>query len=137
MWCSPTNLTPRVRHASGPSEWIATWVSDRVSIGANATILCGVRLGFNSMVGAGSVVVNDVADHALIVGNPATQRGWACDCGARLEDDLSCSGLRTDFRVFAVWTDRIGRELRRSVALVGVVGLLAAGVLVGSSPCIE
>jgi UDP-2-acetamido-3-amino-2,3-dideoxy-glucuronate N-acetyltransferase len=84
------DLSPRVRHATGPSEWIATLVSDRVSIGANATILCGIRLGFNCMVGAGSVVAKDVADHALVIGNPATQRGWACDCGARLEDDLSC-----------------------------------------------
>ncbi len=91
------DLVPRVGHATGPSEWIPTSVVDRASIGANATILCGVRLGFNCMVGAGSVVVKDVADHALVVGNPATQLGWVCDCGARLEGDLSCRNCGRSF----------------------------------------
>ena len=85
------DLAPRVRYQTGPDDWEKTQVADRASIGANSTIVAGIRLGFNSMIGAGSVVTRDVPDHALVYGNPARQVGWVCDCGHRLEDDLSCS----------------------------------------------
>lgn len=82
--------TPRVRYQTGPGDWIATEVGDRSSIGANSTIICGVRLGFNSMIGAGSVVTGDVLDHELVYGNPARHAGWVCDCGERLDQHLRC-----------------------------------------------
>lgn len=85
------DLAPRVRYQTGPEDWAKTYVADRASIGANATILCGIRLGFNCMVGAGSVVTDDVPDHALVYGNPATQHGWVCDCGSRLDAALTCA----------------------------------------------
>jgi UDP-2-acetamido-3-amino-2,3-dideoxy-glucuronate N-acetyltransferase len=86
-----TNVaSPRARYQTFPEDWLTTKVADRASIGANSTIVCGIRLGFNSMVGAGSVVTRDVPDHALVFGNPARQEGWVCDCGARLTDDLQC-----------------------------------------------
>jgi acetyltransferase-like isoleucine patch superfamily enzyme len=84
------DLRPRVRYQTGPDDWEKTVVADRASIGANATIVAGIRLGFNSMVGAGSVVTRSVPDHSLVLGNPARQVGWVCDCGTSLEDDLSC-----------------------------------------------
>lgn len=61
-----------------------TWIEEGVTIGANATILCGLRLGRRCLVGAGAVVTRDVAPHALVSGNPAHQRGWVCYCGQRL-----------------------------------------------------
>lgn len=64
-------------------EWDLTPTSvDRgASIGANATIVCGVRIGRFATVGSGAVVTRDVADHALVTGNPAALAGWVCTCG--------------------------------------------------------
>jgi UDP-2-acetamido-3-amino-2,3-dideoxy-glucuronate N-acetyltransferase len=62
------------------------------SIGANATIICGITVGEYAMIGAGSVVAEDVPPHALILGSPARQKGWVCRCNRRLhcieEDDI-------------------------------------------------
>ena len=63
---------------------VPTLVRRGASIGANSTIICGVTIGEYSMIGAGSVVVEDVPPHALVYGNPAKIRGWACECGKRL-----------------------------------------------------
>ena len=67
-----------------------TLVKKGVTIGANATIVCGVILGRYSFIGAGAVVTKDVPDHALVAGNPGKQIGWACECGERLADELNC-----------------------------------------------
>jgi predicted dehydrogenase/acetyltransferase-like isoleucine patch superfamily enzyme len=67
-----------------------TLVRRGVTIGANATIICGYTLGQYAFVGAGSVVTRSVKNHALVAGNPARQVGWACHCGERLADDLNC-----------------------------------------------
>lgn len=83
-------LAPRARYQTTAEDWVATEVADRATLGANSTILCGIRIGVNAMIGAGSVVIRNVPDHGLLVGNPARQIGWACDCGARLLGDLTC-----------------------------------------------
>ena len=67
-----------------------TLVKKGATIGANATIICGVTLGRYSFIGAGSLVNKNVSDYALVVGNPAKQIGWACQCGERLSNDLEC-----------------------------------------------
>jgi UDP-2-acetamido-3-amino-2,3-dideoxy-glucuronate N-acetyltransferase len=67
-----------------------TLVKKGATIGANATIVCGVTLGRYSFIGAGAVVNKNILDHALVVGNPAKQIGWVCECGDRLPDDLEC-----------------------------------------------
>jgi UDP-2-acetamido-3-amino-2,3-dideoxy-glucuronate N-acetyltransferase len=67
-----------------------TLVKKGATIGANATIICGTTLGKYCFVGAGSVVNKNIPDYALVVGNPAKQIGWSCDCGERLSDDLEC-----------------------------------------------
>ncbi len=67
-----------------------TQVKKGATIGANATVVCGTTLGRYCFIGAGSVVNKNVPDHALVVGNPAKQIGWACVCGERLTDDLKC-----------------------------------------------
>ena len=61
-----------------------TLVKRGTTIGANATIVCGITLGRYSFIGAGSVVTKDVPDHALVMGNPGKQIGWVCECGERL-----------------------------------------------------
>ncbi|MEI2817169.1 MAG: acyltransferase [Microthrixaceae bacterium] len=73
------DLFPR---AANPSWSITeTLVRHGASIGANATIKCGSTIGRFAMIGAGSVVTHDVADHQLVVGNPARPAGWVGECG--------------------------------------------------------
>ncbi len=67
-----------------------TLVKHGATLGANSTIVCGTALGRYSFVGAGAVVTRNVPDHALVIGNPAKQIGWMCECGERLADDLEC-----------------------------------------------
>lgn len=67
-----------------------TLVKKGATIGANATIVCGSTIGRYAFIGAGAVVLEDVPDHALVVGNPAKRKGWMCECGERLDDDLKC-----------------------------------------------
>ena len=62
-----------------------TRISDGVSVGANATILCGLTIGTHAFIGAGAVVLRDVPNYAIMVGNPATQTGWMSSRGCRLE----------------------------------------------------
>lgn len=75
----------------------ATIVERGASIGANATIICGHRIGEYAMVGAGSVVTKDVPAHALVVGNPARRIGSVCTCGFRLDDQGRCSACGSVF----------------------------------------
>lgn len=67
-----------------------TWVKKGATLGANSTIVCGTTIGRYAFIGAGAVVNKNVVDHALVVGNPAKQIGWVCECGERLPDDLEC-----------------------------------------------
>lgn len=62
-------------------EVTETTVERGASIGANATVVCGHRIGAFATIGAGSVVTADVEDHALVLGNPGRRRGWVCSCG--------------------------------------------------------
>lgn len=64
---------------------VPTLIRRGASIGANATVVCGITVGEYAMIGAGSVVAGDVPPFALVMGNPARQRGWVCRCGRRLE----------------------------------------------------
>ncbi|HUT04464.1 MAG TPA: DapH/DapD/GlmU-related protein [bacterium] len=96
VFCGPsmvfTNVkTPRsavVRNTS--SDYIRTIVKRGASIGANATVICGVTIGRHAFVGAGSVVSRDVPDYALVYGVPAVVKGWACECGVRLVFSSDC-----------------------------------------------
>jgi len=81
---------PRAEVKKGPAELMPTIVRRGVTIGANATIVCGHELGAYAFVGAGAVVISDLPPHALALGNPARCVGWACRCGRRLPDDLVC-----------------------------------------------
>ncbi|MEN2992485.1 MAG: Gfo/Idh/MocA family oxidoreductase [Bacteroidia bacterium] len=68
------------------NEFLPTRVRQGATIGANATIMCGVTIGRFAMVGAGAVVVHDVPDFALVLGNPARLAGWVCRCGETLQE---------------------------------------------------
>ena len=88
VFCGPscvfTNVTNPRSHVSRKHEYQRTLVRRGASIGANATIVCGVTLGAYAFVGAGAVVTSDVPAYALMVGVPARRVGWMCQCGERL-----------------------------------------------------
>lgn len=70
--CVFTNvLTPRAQYPKGKDSYLHTVVEEGASIGANATIVCGHRIGKYAMVAAGAVVTKDVPDYALVMGAPA------------------------------------------------------------------
>jgi UDP-2-acetamido-3-amino-2,3-dideoxy-glucuronate N-acetyltransferase len=81
---------PRVAFKKRAEEMVPTLVRRGASIGANATVVCGVTIGEQAFIGAGSVVVRDVPAHAIVVGNPARRRGWMCACGEKLPAALVC-----------------------------------------------
>lgn len=94
VFCGPscvfTNVSNPRAHVERKSEYQKTNVRRGVTIGANATIVCGVTLGEYSFVGAGAVVNKDVKPYALVVGVPAVQKGWVSRTGAKLNKELVC-----------------------------------------------
>jgi UDP-2-acetamido-3-amino-2,3-dideoxy-glucuronate N-acetyltransferase len=107
-----TNVrTPRAE-VERKDAYEATVVGDGATIGANATIVCGVSLGRYCVVGAGAVVTRDVAPHRLVTGVPARESGWACRCGAVLDSALACPECarryRLDPRAATLEEDRSG-----------------------------
>jgi UDP-2-acetamido-3-amino-2,3-dideoxy-glucuronate N-acetyltransferase len=106
VFCGPscvfTNVvTPRA-HVSRKAEFAATRVGRGVSIGANATIVCGHDLGDYCFIGAGAVVTRHVPAHALMVGNPARRIGWMSRAGEKLGADLICPRSGEHYRQAAV-----------------------------------
>lgn len=103
VFCGPsvvfTNVNRPRAHISQKDSFQPTLVQEGATIGANATIVCGHTLGRYSFIGAGSVVVADVAAHALMVGNPAKRVGWVCMCGSRLPEDLQCTACSKKYKV--------------------------------------
>lgn len=82
--CVFTNVINPRSHINRKHEYKTTLVKQGASIGANATIVCGHTIGRYAFIGAGSVVTKDVPDYAVMVGNPARQHGWLCQCGEKL-----------------------------------------------------
>jgi UDP-2-acetamido-3-amino-2,3-dideoxy-glucuronate N-acetyltransferase len=95
VFCGPsmvfTNVMNPRSFVSRKTEYRTTRVRRGASIGANATVVCGVTIGEYAFVGAGSVVTHDVPDYALAYGSPARSRGWMCKCGEKLEMDARTS----------------------------------------------
>jgi UDP-2-acetamido-3-amino-2,3-dideoxy-glucuronate N-acetyltransferase len=88
-----TNVINPRAHIIRRDEYKTTRVGEGASIGANATIVCGITIGAYSLIGAGAVVIKDVPDYALVVGNPSRQIGWVSKAGHRLHFNLE--GLAT------------------------------------------
>jgi UDP-2-acetamido-3-amino-2,3-dideoxy-glucuronate N-acetyltransferase len=92
---NPRSFVPR-KHA-----YLLTRVRRGASLGANATIVCGIELGEYCFVGAGAVVTRDVPPYALVVGTPARHAGWMCRCGERLRGtgELACEACSTRYSI--------------------------------------
>ncbi|HET9464318.1 MAG TPA: acyltransferase, partial [Gemmatimonadales bacterium] len=99
--CVFTNVVNPRSHVPRKSEYQRTLVRRGASIGANATILCGVTLGEYSFIGAGAVVRSDVPAFALMVGVPARRVGWMCQCGLRLQlrdGQAACASCKATYK---------------------------------------
>lgn len=99
VFCGPsmvfTNVYNPRAFISRKDEFMDTLVKQGATLGANCTILCGVTIGNYAFVGAGCVVLEDIADFALVVGNPARQIGWVSRQGEKLDLPLSGNGETT------------------------------------------
>ena len=95
VFCGPsmvfTNVINPRSHVERKDEYKRTLVKQGASIGANATIVCGVTLGRYCFVAAGAVVTHDVPDYGLVMGVPAVGAGWICVCGVRLPEATKVS----------------------------------------------
>lgn len=94
VFCGPScvftnDKYPRSRNYSNKDKWLKTIVKKGASIGANATIVCDLTINSFAVVGAGSLVREDVPQYALVVGVPAKQIGWVCECSKKLNLPIS------------------------------------------------
>lgn len=94
VFCGPSCVFTNVHNPRAEmerkDEFRPTLVERGVTIGANATVICGNKLGAYSLIGAGAVITKDVKPHAVMVGNPAKQIGWVSHAGEKLGKDLVC-----------------------------------------------
>lgn len=95
VFCGPscvfTNVINPRSFIERKNEYKKTLIKKGASIGANATIVCGVTLGEYCFIGAGAVVTRDVPAHALVHGSPAKIKGYMCKCGNKLDDNKVCT----------------------------------------------
>lgn len=94
VFCGPscvfTNVINPRASVNRRDEFLPTIIKEGVTIGANATIVCGIILGKYSFIGAGAVVTHHVKPFALMIGVPAFQTGWVSRSGIKMGDDLTC-----------------------------------------------
>ena len=94
VFCGPSCVFTNVINPRSPiprkNEILPTLVREGATVGANATVLCGITIGRYAFIGAGSVVTKDVPDYRLVYGNPAKPKGWMCECGYRLDQIKNC-----------------------------------------------
>lgn len=103
VFCGPScvftnDLTPRSRYPKN-HHYLSTIVHHDVTIGANATIVCGNTIGYYAMIAAGAVVTKDVLPYALMAGIPAKQIGWVCECGKVLSSNRICPDCRRKYKL--------------------------------------
>ena len=102
MFCGPSMVFTNVYNPRAEIRKMdqvrPTFVKRGSTIGANATVICGVTLGLYSFIGAGAVVTRNVADYALVVGNPAKRIGWMCECGEKLDERFKCWRCKKTFK---------------------------------------
>ncbi len=81
---------PRACVKKTRDQFLSTVLREGATLGANVTVVCGITIGRYAFAGAGAVLTRDIPDHAMVVGNPARQVGYVCECGEKLRPDLTC-----------------------------------------------
>ena len=105
VFCGPsmvfTNVYNPRSEVARIHELRPTLIKRGATLGANCTVVCGITVGEYAFVGAGSVVIRDVPAYAMVVGNPARQTGWMCECGEKLveqeTDKLDCLACKKQY----------------------------------------
>ncbi|HCZ37169.1 MAG TPA: N-acetyltransferase [Cytophagales bacterium] len=94
------------------SEYKKTYVRKGATIGANATIICGIEIGMFAFIAAGAVVTKDVPAYALVIGNPARQTGWMSEFGQKLKFDAdgfaTCPESKERYQIQAGLVSKVG-----------------------------
>jgi UDP-2-acetamido-3-amino-2,3-dideoxy-glucuronate N-acetyltransferase len=112
VFCGPSMVFTNVKiprsafPRNSSKDYVQTRVGYGASIGANATIICGVKLGAWSFIAAGAVVTKDVCDYSVVVGVPGRHVGWACECGRSLpvhnaSVHMSCKECGCNYQLLA------------------------------------
>ncbi len=83
-----------------PKSFLKTLIQKNASIGANSTLIGGITIGENAMIGAGSVVTKDIPNNTLWYGNPALFQGYICFCGGKLNETLNCEQCNKNHILF-------------------------------------
>ena len=109
VFCGPSVVFTNVHNPrsliSRKNEYRSTLICFGATLGANCTIVCGIKIGTHAFIGAGAVVTSNVKDYALMVGVPALQVGWMSEYGDRLElpltgdGDAICSATGTFYKL--------------------------------------
>jgi UDP-2-acetamido-3-amino-2,3-dideoxy-glucuronate N-acetyltransferase len=81
---------PRAAIRKSRDEYLATRVRMGLRLAPTLLLVCGITVGCYAFVGAGALVIKDVADYAIVVGNPARAAGYMCECGRKLPTSLTC-----------------------------------------------
>lgn len=92
------------------SEYLKTIVRKGATIGANATIVCGIEIGKYAFIGAGAVVLRSVPDYALVVGNPAKQTGWMSEYGHKLNFQDGMAQCRESKEKYSLIDGRVVKQ---------------------------
>ena len=79
-----------------PTNFLKTTIKKGASIGANSTIIDGIKIGEYAMIGAGSVVTKNIQNNELWYGNPAIKKGYICKCGTKCDDSLICNNCKEE-----------------------------------------
>lgn len=102
VFCGPscvfTNVFNPRAAVSRKTEFRKTSVRRGATIGANATIVCGITIGEYAFIGAGAVITRDVPAHALMIGSPGRRTGWMSRAGEKLGSDLVCPRTHERYR---------------------------------------
>ena len=116
VFCGPSMVFTNVYNPRAgverKSEYRTTHVRKGATLGANCTVMCGITIGSYAFVGAGAVVLKDVKDFALMVGNPARHIGWMSAHGERIDLPLSGEGRATCRATGDLYTLRNGTVIR-------------------------
>lgn len=103
VFCGPsavfTNVINPRAEIRRMTEIKPTLVKKGATLGANCTIVCGHTIGSYAFIAAGAVITKDVPDYALMMGNPARQSGWICQCGIKLTGKLQCRQCGSKYKL--------------------------------------